>query len=148
MTTDLVRRARNATALSIGAWVFLAPAVVRAELPPTVELRQAELEIPAEQLLDVGVVIFDIGLPPENEDPEVEDKLEEKGIYRDVRRAEARFFPTHLANTLQLSGHVRQGDRTLIVDAGGAAESFPVEEVIRFLGALEAGPLLQVSLGG
>ncbi len=93
-----------AAAVVAGTLILLAPTVVSADLPPIVALKQAELEIPVEQLLDVGVMVFGVGLPPEDEDPEVEDELEEKGIYRDVRRAEARYFAVHLANTLQLSG--------------------------------------------
>jgi hypothetical protein len=71
---------------------------------PPVKLIQATTEIPEDQLVDVGVRVFDPGVPPAGEDPEAEDKLEEKGIYRDVRRAEARFFPVHLTNSLQTSG--------------------------------------------
>ena len=95
----------TAAAAVVALWV-LAPAIVGAEARNApVKLIQADLEIPEDQLLDVGVLVFATGLPPAGDDPEVETKLEEKGVYRDVRRAEARFFPVHLANTLQLTGH-------------------------------------------
>ena len=60
-------------------------------------LVSADKEIPDEQLLDVGIVVFDPGLAEEYD----EDDL----IMPEVRRAEARFIPVHLRNTLQQSGH-------------------------------------------
>jgi len=92
------------SAVVVAVLLAVPVAPLAAAPPTTVKLIQADNEIPEDQLLDVGILVFEHGLPPEGEDPEAEDKLEEKGIYRDVRRAEARFFPVHLANTLQLSG--------------------------------------------
>ncbi len=84
----------------LGASTMLAAEAKRSP----VRLIQADMEIPEDQLLDVGVLVFEDGLPPESDDPEAEDKLEERGIYRDVRRAEARFLAVHLAKTLERSG--------------------------------------------
>lgn len=49
-------------------------------------------------LLDVGIVEFD-GRIPEDNDPE------KTGIYEDIRRAEAKYLPYHLKQTLQGTGH-------------------------------------------
>jgi hypothetical protein len=68
---------------------------------PKVHPIQATTEIPENELLDVGVRIFDPGIPAEVEnDAELQAK---KGIYPDVRRAEARFMAMMLRNTLETS---------------------------------------------
>jgi len=66
-----------------------------------VVLLQAQSEIPEARLLDVGIQLFDPGLP----DDEYERyMLEEKGIFADVRKAEARYIPLHLKETLETTG--------------------------------------------
>lgn len=68
---------------------------------PKVHPIQATAEIPSSELLDVGVRVFDPGIPPEVEnDAELQQK---KGIYPDVRKAEARFMAMLLRNTLEAS---------------------------------------------
>lgn len=70
---------------------------------PVLQATQATAEIPAEQLLDVGVHILDPGIPPEVEDdPELQDK---KRIWPDIRRAEARYVAMQLRDTLEDTGH-------------------------------------------
>lgn len=59
-------------------------------------LISAYSEIPEEQLLDIGIVIFDPGLDREYSEDEM--------IMPGVRKAEARFIPVHLKHTLQQSG--------------------------------------------
>jgi len=69
---------------------------------PKVNAVQAQAEIPSDELLDVGVRVFDPGIPPE-----IANDLEEladKGIYPDVRRAEARHLAMNLRDTLEGSG--------------------------------------------
>jgi hypothetical protein len=63
---------------------------------------QATTEIPAEQLLDVGIRLFDTGLTKEVED-HPEEALK-KGIYPDIRKAEARYLPSVLRTTLEGTG--------------------------------------------
>lgn len=70
-----------------------------------VRLEQAAAEVPESQLVDVGVVIFRTGLAVNPSDPGAEEALAKKGIFPEVRRGEARYFPVQLARTLQLSGH-------------------------------------------
>ncbi len=59
---------------------------------------QAATEIPTEQLLDVGVRLFDENTPTD------EKTLEREHIFPEVRRAEARYFPMQIRNTLEGTG--------------------------------------------
>ncbi len=59
---------------------------------------QPSADIPEALLLDVGVALFDPGIP---EDPE---KREQKVIIPDVREAEANFIPFTLKRMLQSTG--------------------------------------------
>jgi hypothetical protein len=69
---------------------------------PVLQATQATAEIPTEQLLDVGVHIFDPGLPKGIEDdPDMQDKLR---IYPDIRQAEARYMAMQLRDTLEDTG--------------------------------------------
>lgn len=63
-----------------------------------VKLVQAASEIPESQLLDVGVRLFDENLPKD------EKVMEEQHIFPEVRKAEARFLPMQLRNTLEGTG--------------------------------------------
>ena len=60
----------------------------------------ANAEVPEERLLDVGIQSFDPGFSDESA-----PKLEEKGIFRDVRKAESRYLPFELKRTLESTGH-------------------------------------------
>lgn len=80
------------------SWV--APRARAADEEP-MALIQAQTEIPEESLLDVGIQVFDPGLP---EDAEELSKLAEDGVHLDVRKSEARYIPIHLKRTLQSSG--------------------------------------------
>jgi hypothetical protein len=64
----------------------------------SVEMNRAESEVSEAALLDVGIMIFDPGVADDQEEPE-------DNIFPDVRRAEARYMPYHLKNTLETSGH-------------------------------------------
>lgn len=58
----------------------------------------AKAEIPENQLIDVGILVFESAeLPPE--------KAEKEGTNPHIRKAESHFMPYHLKNTLQQSGH-------------------------------------------
>ncbi|MFQ5635154.1 MAG: hypothetical protein ACE5G3_07475 [Gammaproteobacteria bacterium] len=62
-----------------------------------IEAIQAREEIPEAALLDVGILLFDPGVP--------EDQEGSNGfVFPDVRRAEARFMPYHLKRTLESTG--------------------------------------------
>ena len=66
---------------------------------PKVEAKQAVVHIPEAELLDVGVRVFDPGIPENIKDDE--EALAKKRIYPDLRKAEARYIPTLLRETLE-----------------------------------------------
>jgi hypothetical protein len=66
-----------------------------------VEAIQATSEIPEDRLLDVGIRLFETGIP---EDEYARYLLEEKGVYEDVRKSEARYIPILLKRTLESTG--------------------------------------------
>ena len=87
-------------ALLIGAalFIFNGCATYNAhEVGPT-SILQAQQEIPEEELLDVGIAVF------ESEEL-TEEKAKEEGTHADIRKAERHFIPYHLKNTLQQSSH-------------------------------------------
>ncbi len=80
---------------------LLAPPALAKE-KKRVEAIQAQTEIAEEDLLDVGIQIFDPGLP---EDEAALYELEEKGVFVEVRKSEARYIPIHLKQTLESTGN-------------------------------------------
>lgn len=69
--------------------------VIHAE---TTELEVASLTVSEALLMDVGILNFDDGVPPNN-------SIEKTGIYPEVRMAEARYLPYHIKTTLQGTGY-------------------------------------------
>ena len=63
------------------------------------EIVRAETEIPDAARLDVGIMLFDPGVPEDIED------REKDLVFKEVREAEARYMPFHLKSTLEASGH-------------------------------------------
>ncbi len=61
-------------------------------------IEQAKVEIPEEQLIDVGILVF------ESKELAPEDAKDE-GTNAEIRKAETHFIPYHLKNTLHQSGH-------------------------------------------
>ena len=61
----------------------------------------AQRQIPEEQLLDVGIQVFDAREPEEGQ----EEHAEAEGYHPDVKKAESHFIPYHLKHTLQNTGH-------------------------------------------
>ena len=61
---------------------------------------QADHEIPEEELLDVGIQVFHLGLPGGDE-----SALEDRGLFAGVRKSEARYIPFQLKDTLESTGH-------------------------------------------
>jgi hypothetical protein len=62
-----------------------------------VDIVQAQEEVPLVELLDVGILLFDPGVPEDQEGPD-------GFVFPDVRRAEARFMPYHLKRTMEGTG--------------------------------------------
>jgi hypothetical protein len=87
------------TALALTAVVALSGCMTHETRPlPRINAIQATAEIPQDQLLDVGVKLFDENVP------EDEKKREKERVFPDVRKAEARYFPMEIRNTLEGSG--------------------------------------------
>ena len=83
------------------AWVALALAgCVTTDERPVVPIvaQKATAEIPQDELLDVGVRLFDANVPAS------EAEQEKNGVYPDVRNAESRYMPTLLRYTLEGTG--------------------------------------------
>jgi hypothetical protein len=101
-----MRQLRSVLRISAGV-VFtalqLGGCMVQEERPqPKLAPIQPQAEIPQSQLLDVGVRLFDPGIPADvMSDPELQVK---KGIFPDLRRAESRYLAMNLRNTLESSG--------------------------------------------
>lgn len=77
--------------------------VVRETKPLTkINAVQAQKQIPADELLDVAVRVFDTGIPPEL--AKDEEALAKKRIYPDIREGESRYIATTLRSTLEQSG--------------------------------------------
>ena len=79
---------------------------------PTVPViaEKATSEIPERELLDVGVRLFDANIPAD------EKEQEKQRIYPDVRKAESRYMPVMLRDTLEATGQWGQV-RVLPADA-------------------------------
>ncbi len=89
--------------LALALCTGLAGCMVQETLPvPKLAAAQAVQEVPEALLLDVGLRLFDTGLTKEELDkPEVAEK---KGVYPDIRKAESRYLPTVLRETLEATG--------------------------------------------
>jgi hypothetical protein len=85
--------------IALAAVALLAGCVVQDERPMTrVAAQKATTEVPQDELLDVAVRLFDPNVP---QDPK---KLEEEGIFPDVRNAESRYIPVVIRDTLEGTG--------------------------------------------
>lgn len=71
----------------------------------TVPLSTATVPIPEEQLLDVGIVLFDSGVPEGEVDKEVLEELIREGTFLHIRRSESVYMSVLLRNTLQKTGN-------------------------------------------
>ena len=86
---------------SVLAFLSVASAALALDDEP-VEALQAVEEIPEERLLDVGIHVFDTGIPG---DEEAKTFLEEKGVFEEIRKSEARWIPMNLKRTLESTGY-------------------------------------------
>jgi hypothetical protein len=94
-----MNRTLAATALFLTALVSSGCMTHESRPLPRINAIQAAQEIPQDQLLDVGVRLFDENLPKD------EKKMEQQHIFPEVRKAEARYFPMQVRNTLEGTGH-------------------------------------------
>jgi len=94
MTNKLLAGAVLATSMLLTACVTSETRPV-----PKIVPKQATVHIPEAELLDVGIRVFDPGIPKNLEADE--EALAKKRIYPDLRKAEARYIPTLLRETLE-----------------------------------------------
>lgn len=71
----------------------------------SVPLETTSEAIPEPELLDVGVQVFDPGVPEGEIDRDVREELIEEGTFVQIRRTEARYMAVELRNTLQESSN-------------------------------------------
>ncbi len=90
-----IRLALMAGALSVAVYGCAVSRTVDYE---EVDIERAETEVSINQLLDVGIMLFDPGIP------ETAKEQQKELVFPDVRRAEARYIPYHLKNTLEGTG--------------------------------------------
>jgi hypothetical protein len=82
------------------AATVLAGCVVQEQKPITrIAASRATTEVPEAELLDVGVRLFDPNIP---DDPAVQER---QRIFPDVRKAEARYIPVMIRDTLEDTGY-------------------------------------------
>ncbi|MCK7511234.1 MAG: hypothetical protein MZV70_49020 [Desulfobacterales bacterium] len=89
------RKLRLVAALAFLCCALLTVACATTRVGPTAIL-QAPQEIPEEQLLDVGIVVF-------SSEPMTAEKARKEGTHAEIRKAEQNFLPHHLKTTLQQS---------------------------------------------
>lgn len=93
---------------------------------PKVQAVQAQQEIDSAELLDIGIRVFDPGIPATPTDVE---ELAKKKIYPEVRKAEARWFPVKLRATLEATSQ------------WGAVRVIP--ESVQFMDVMVTGRIVQ-----
>lgn len=71
----------------------------------SISLVPATEAIPEDQLLDIGIVQFNPGVPEGEVDRDVAEELIREGTFIHIRRTEARVMAVTLRDTLQKSGH-------------------------------------------
>ena len=90
-------RLKNPVSIAVFLLLLSGCATYQANVGST-QIRRAQEEIPEDQLLDVGILIF--------KSEEISEKeAEEEGTSNEIRKAEGHFIPYHLKNTLHQSGH-------------------------------------------
>jgi hypothetical protein len=88
----------NGLLLGAATLIFLGCASYNSQRVGPTPIEQAKIEIPEEQLIDVGILVF------ESKELTPEDAKDE-GTSADIRKAETHFMPYHLKTTLNQSGH-------------------------------------------
>ncbi len=107
---------------AVGLWLCFAALPLSAAPPEG--LIQAREEIPEELLLDVSIELFDSGLP----EGAAALKLDDEGLFDDVREAEARYIPVRLMETLQ--GTAQWGAVRVVPPDTGSAEVVVRGEIV------------------
>jgi hypothetical protein len=89
---------RSVFIIFVGLVTFSGCATYQAQKIAPTPIQYAQREIPEDQLLDVGILVF------ESEEL-TEKEAEKEGTNPEIRKAESHFIPYHLKNTLHRSSH-------------------------------------------
>lgn len=89
-------------------------------LAHSVPLKTSQKSIPDPQLLDVGVKVFDPGVPSGKLSADEREKLIKKGTFVQIRRTESRYMAVQLRDTLQKAGY--WGDVWVTPEVSNAAD--------------------------
>jgi hypothetical protein len=85
---------------ALAACALLAGCVMQEQRPMVrIAADKATQEVPVDELLDVGVRLFDPSIP---EDPKAQER---ERIFAEVRKAESRYIPVLIRNALEGTGH-------------------------------------------
>lgn len=85
---------------AIASVALLGGCVVQDERPMVrIAAEKATREVPEDELLDVGVRLFDPNIPTEEQDRERER------VFPEVRKAESRYIPVVIRDTLEGTGY-------------------------------------------
>ena len=99
MTAVGARRCAATAAVLAVAVSLLGGCVVQDERPmERISATKATVEVPEAELLDVGIRVFDPNIPESTEEQE------KKRVFPDVRKAESRYMPVVLRDTLEGTG--------------------------------------------
>src|SRR5210317_1361931 len=86
----------NLPIITISLFIISGCATYQAQKVGPTKIMRAQEEIPEDQLLDVGILVFE-------SDEITAEEAEDEGTNNDIRRAESHFVAYHLKNTLRQS---------------------------------------------
>jgi hypothetical protein len=96
---------RRLAVLLLGAWWLAACSSSEIVVAHSVPLSKASEPVAEEDLLDVGIVLFDSGVPEGEVPKEVLEELIREGTFVHIRRSESVYMSVLLRETLQKTGN-------------------------------------------
>src|SRR5688500_2450843 len=96
---------RRLAFLLIGSWWLAACSSSEVVVAHSVPLSKATDAVAEEELLDVGIVLFDSGVPEGEVPKEVLEELIREGTFVHIRRSESVYMSVLLRQTLQKTGN-------------------------------------------
>jgi hypothetical protein len=91
--------------LLVAGWLIAGCTSSEVLVAHSVPLSTAKADVLEEELLDVGIVVFDSGVPAGEVDKEVLEELIREGTFVQIRRTEALYMAVVLRETLQKSSN-------------------------------------------
>lgn len=91
--------------LLVASWLIAGCTSSEVLVAHSVPLSKATADTPEAELLDVGILVFDSGVPEGEVDKEVLEELIREGTFVQIRRTEALYMAVVLRETLQKSGN-------------------------------------------